>query len=94
MTTPIIKNLISQARTENCAARAAFTLEQFRTVLCKNKQAKKRKNKKQKQQQQKTSWNYHIEGYDDNLNLQLYICAHTSLVLAYFANIVECKQVG
>ena len=35
-----------------------------------------------------------MEGYHDNLNIQLYMCAHTSLVLAYFANIVEGKQVG
>ena len=100
MTTPVIKNLIGRARTENYAARAARTLEQFRAVLCKkkNNNNNNKNKKKQKQttakQQQNTTWNYHIEGYDDNLNLQLYMCAHTSLVLAYFANIVECKQVG
>ena len=97
MTTPVIKNFIGRARTENCAARAARTLEQFRAVLCKKKKKKKKKKgkrKRNKQQQQKTTWNYHIEGYDDNLNIQLYMCAHTSLVLAHFINIVECKQVG
>ena len=74
MTTPVIKNLIGRAWTENCAARAARTFEQFRAVLCKNKQTNKTK------QQQKATWNYHIEGYDDNLNIQLYMSAHTSLV--------------
>jgi len=26
--------------------------------------------------------------------VQLHMCAHTCLVFAYFANIVECKHVG
>ena len=83
MTTPILnKNLIGRTRTENWAARGGALLEQ---VLCKKN---KKQNNTNNSNKKKTTWNYHIERYDDNLNNELTMYAHTILVLAYFANIV------
>ena len=81
-----IKNLIGRVRINKRAARAAGTSQQSRGVLCK-----------------RTTWNHHIWGYariwTQNYCRSLFPIfkfspAQRSLLLVYFANIVECKQAG
>ena len=78
-----IKYLIGRVRINKRTARAAGTSQQSSGVLCKRR-----------------TWNHHIWGYANNLNTKSlfpifkFSAAQRSLLLVYFANIVECKQAG